>query len=128
MEKHANILGILFIALGVMGLIGASVVFIIFVGGGFFTSVLSGENIPAIIAGIIGLMIISIIVLTSMPAIIAGYGVMRLKPWGRILAIIVAALSILNIPFGTAVGVYALWVLFNDETVKLFEAQSARIA
>jgi hypothetical protein len=34
---------------------------------------------------------------------------------------VVAALGCLNIPIGTLKGVYTLWVLLQDETIKLFE-------
>jgi hypothetical protein len=33
------------------------------------------------------------------------------KPWGRILAIVIAILALIHIPFGTAMGIYTLWVL-----------------
>jgi hypothetical protein len=36
---------------------------------------------------------------------------MTRKPWGRVLAIIAAILALLKIPFGTALGIYTLWVL-----------------
>jgi len=35
--------------------------------------------------------------------------------------IVVSALGCLFIPIGTLSGVYALWVLLQDDTVKLFE-------
>jgi hypothetical protein len=41
--------------------------------------------------------------------------------WARYLIIVVAALGCLNIPIGTLKGVYSLWVLLQDDTVKLFE-------
>jgi hypothetical protein len=36
-------------------------------------------------------------------------------------AIIWAILSLFNFPVGTLIGVYMLWVLFNDETKRIFE-------
>ena len=44
-------------------------------------------------------------------ALIAGYGLLNRRPWGRIVAIIVAILALINFPFGTALGIYTLWVL-----------------
>jgi len=40
-----------------------------------------------------------------------GFSLMTRKPWGRTLAIVVAILSLIKIPFGTALGIYTLWVL-----------------
>jgi len=39
-----------------------------------------------------------------------------MKSWARIVAIIVGCLNLLHVPFGTALGVYTLWVLLNDES------------
>jgi hypothetical protein len=50
-------------------------------------------------------------VFTAALALIAGYGLLNRKPWGRILAIIAAILALLKFPFGTALGIYTLWVL-----------------
>jgi hypothetical protein len=33
------------------------------------------------------------------------------KSWGRILAIVIGILALITIPFGTALGIYTLWVL-----------------
>jgi hypothetical protein len=44
-------------------------------------------------------------------ALIAGYSLMTRRPWGRILAIIAAILTLLKFPLGTALGIYTLWVL-----------------
>ena len=54
-----------------------------------------------------GLMVIAI----GSAAIVAGYGLLTQKNWGRILAIILACLALIKIPFGTALGIYTLWVL-----------------
>jgi len=123
-EKHIHILGLLLIIFGIMGLIGATVVFVVFVGGGIIGSAASGESEIMMIVGIIGMVIAGIILVTSVPAIVTGWGIMKLKPWGRMLGIVIAILNLPSIPFGTALGVYALWVLFNEESVRLFQ-QSA---
>jgi len=34
---------------------------------------------------------------------------------------VLSILDLVNIPFGTALGVYGLWVLFNTEGAQLFE-------
>ncbi len=36
---------------------------------------------------------------------------MSRRPWARTLAIVMAVLSLLKLPFGTALGIYTLWVL-----------------
>jgi zinc-ribbon domain len=50
-------------------------------------------------------------VFTAALALIAGFGLLNRRPWGRIVAIIAAILALLKFPFGTALGIYTLWVL-----------------
>jgi hypothetical protein len=44
-------------------------------------------------------------------ALVAGYGLLNRRPWGRIVAIIAAVLALIKFPLGTALGIYTLWVL-----------------
>ncbi len=55
--------------------------------------------------------IATMIVISAGLALLVGYSLLTRRPWGRTLAIIVAILSLLKIPFGTALGIYTLWVL-----------------
>jgi hypothetical protein len=42
---------------------------------------------------------------------LAGHGLLQRGAWARILALILGFLSLFNVPFGTALGVYTFWVL-----------------
>ena len=44
-------------------------------------------------------------------AILTGYALLTRRPWARALAIVVGILALIKIPFGTALGIYTLWVL-----------------
>jgi hypothetical protein len=46
---------------------------------------------------------------------LVGVGLLMRQSWARVLALIVGALSLLNIPFGTALGIYTFWVLLPTE-------------
>jgi hypothetical protein len=61
--------------------------------------------------------------LRSLLGVIAGIGVLTKKPWARVVAIIAAILSLIKIPFGTALGIYTLWALGNSEA---YDAYCAR--
>jgi hypothetical protein len=41
----------------------------------------------------------------------AGWGLLERAPWARTLAIVLSCFSLLHPPFGTALGIYTLWVL-----------------
>lgn len=128
MEKHVHLLGIFFVVYGIMGLIASGIVFILIVGAGMFATSSAGDPNLMIMTGFFGIMITSIILVTCLPSLIAGWGIIKHKPWSRTLGIIVAILNIPGMPIGTALGVYALWVLFNDETRTMFEKSQTQAA
>jgi hypothetical protein len=41
---------------------------------------------------------------------VAGWGLLRRESWARVLTIVLSFPALLNLPFGTALGVYSLWV------------------
>jgi glucose uptake protein GlcU len=47
-------------------------------------------------------------------------GLLERREWARILTIILGVLHLLGFPIGTALGVYTLYVLLNDQTKPLF--------
>ena len=53
----------------------------------------------------------------------AGYGLLKYKSWARILAIILAILNLFLFPIGTALGIYTLVIMFNEETKVLFRGE-----
>jgi hypothetical protein len=54
-------------------------------------------------------------------ALAAGWGLMERTEWGRIVAIVAAFLSLLRIPFGTALGIWTLVVLLGYRNTTLYE-------
>ena len=58
----------------------------------------------------------------AVPGLVVGIGLLGRQPWARILGIVMSALSLMHIPFGTALGVYGLWILFHRDTERLFTA------
>jgi len=125
MEKHIQVLGILHIIYSAFGIVIGALVFILFFGIGTFVGSIpdvpppAGEGVLAILM-VIGLVIASLVFLFSVPGFIAGLGLLNRKEWARILALIVGFFDLLHVPLGTALGVYTIWALLNDETVKLF--------
>ena len=69
----------------------------------------------------IGNIIGTILIVISIPAIIAGIGLIYRKSWSRILALIICVIKLFNLPFGTALGIYGIWVLMQDETIELLK-------
>lgn len=115
MQKHISILGGLYIAFGLLGLLVAVIVFVGAAGGGL----LSGDSEAAAISTGVGGFVAVIIAVVSLPGLIAGYGLLKRKSWARIVAIVLGCLNLLNLPFGTALGIYTLWALTRPEATSL---------
>jgi hypothetical protein len=122
MEIHVKVLGALQIALGAFGLFGAAVLMVVF--GGAASVVGANVDADAAIAipiiGITGVALVAFLIVLSLPSVLVGIGLLRLRPWARIAGIVISMLSLMMIPFGTIVGAYGLWVLFSNETERLF--------
>jgi hypothetical protein len=117
MEKHVTVLGALYIAFGALQILIAIIVFTMVVGGG----ILSCDEDAIAITSAVGSMVASFLILLAAPGIIGGIGLLKWRPWARILVLILGCLNLLSIPFGTALGIYTIWVLMQDETANLFK-------
>lgn len=117
MKKHVSLVAALQIGFGTMGIIGAMVIFFVFsFAGSFVTDV----DEAAMILKFIGTSLPAIIVLTSLLGLIGGIGLLSYQKWARVIVMVIAAIGCLAFPLGTVVGIYSLWVLMQDETIKLF--------
>jgi hypothetical protein len=52
--------------------------------------------------------------------VVVGVPLRRHRPWARLLALALGSLDLVLLPFGTALGAYALWVLLNEKGKALF--------
>ena len=116
MEKHVTVLGILYIAFSALGLLLAIIIFTAVVGGG----IISGDSKAMAITGIVGPTVALFFVLLSAPGMIGGIYLLKHRPWARILVLVLGFINLIEIPIGTALGIYTIWVLFKNETVDLF--------
>jgi hypothetical protein len=125
METHAKVLGILNILCGVLGLFGAAVLGLVFMAGAVGASGDADAAVALPIIGLTGMALVLVTVATSLPALIIGWGLYKLRPWARIAGIVLSLLLLLVFPFGTALGVYGLWVLLSGEGARLFGGMPA---
>lgn len=117
MDRHINILGVLYIVWGSLGLVLGIGVFLVL---GMIGAV-SGDETALFVLSIIGGGIALLFLVTSVPEIIAGIFLMKRKEWARILTIILGFFNLINVPLGTVLGAYTIWALMNTEMVKLFQ-------
>ena len=126
MEAHVKILGVLYIAIGALG-VAASLVLLGVFGGIAGISRGGGHSEAAPVMGLIGFALMLVILAISAPSIIAGVGLLKFQPWARILTLILSALHLFSIPIGTALGIYGLWVLLKRDTEPLFRRRTVQL-
>jgi hypothetical protein len=123
MEQHVKILGVLHIVFGCLGLLLAVGILLLFGGiaGLLGATDYSGDaHLSVPILGGIGAFIFFVLLALSLPGLIAGIGLLQFQPWARILTIVLSVLDLIHVPFGTALGVYGLWVLLSQGSEQLF--------
>ena len=54
--------------------------------------------------------------------VIAGAGLLSHSPWARVLAIVLGCISLIHLPFGTAIGIYTLWVLASGGAAEDYQS------
>ena len=122
MDTHVKVLGALQIACGAIGVMLALLMMFVFGGAAGIVGA-SGDPEAASAVPIIGLTgtaLVVLLLLTSLPGVVIGIGLLRLRPWSRIAGIVISIIALMMVPFGTIVGAYGLWVLFSKDTERLF--------
>jgi len=117
MDKHVQLIGILWIVYGIMGILFGFFVFLVLFGVSFIPDM--GHTAPGILRLIAWIASLFFLVL-ALPQIIAGAGLAKRKEWGRILTLIVSFFHLISFPLGTALGIYSFVILLKPETTKLF--------
>ena len=117
MEKHIQILALLYIGLHIIPPLVGIGLFALLAGIGVCVNDPTASPILTIVGAALGLLIL----LFSVPALVGGIGLWQRRRWARILLLILGVLHLPAVPFGTALGVYTLWVLMNGETVALLQ-------
>lgn len=117
LDTHVRILGWVHIVMSSLFLLIGVGVSALMLFGGLFSGDAEAFGIVTIVAIFVG----GLMLVIGLPGILAGIGLLKRKNWGRILAIIVGVLNITNIPVGTIIGIYTLYVLLQSSAGAYFE-------
>lgn len=124
MLTHIRTVGILHIVFASLTILVGMVLLLLLGGLATFVGTQDSSSdamLGATVLGGIGAFLFVLMVLLSVPGMIAGIGLLRMRPWARVLTIVVSALELLSFPIGTALGLYGLWVMVQPETERLFQ-------
>ena len=121
--SHVDLVGVLFILWGVLtALVGVSTLAL---GVGAFALIASGapDGPGQFAAGIVATAFTTlalIAIIWGASHVVVGLPLRRRRPWSRVLALTLASVDLVLLPYGTALGCYTLWTLLNEEGKKLF--------
>jgi hypothetical protein len=115
-QRNVQVVAILWIVLGCLEALGATFLLSLSRFLGHFP--FFPPNVEFLRSWVHGLMIGigGIVLLKAVLDALAGWGLLQRESWARILAIVMSFLEILHFPFGTALAIYTLWVLFPDDS------------
>jgi hypothetical protein len=129
MEKHVTLTGILNIVCSSLGILGSLVLFALAIGFRYLVEFVGRmdhcemQKCPPEVLSIVPIILVfigTLVLIVSIVGMIGAIGVIKKKEWGRITLLVVSFLHLIQIPLGTILGVYSIWVLLNDDTIQLF--------
>ncbi len=120
MEKHVTLIAAFHIGYAILGVLFGIFFWVLFTAIGVKT----GDAEAMAILGFIGRFIFIFAFVFAVPGVIGGVALLKRRPWGRIWTLVLSVILLLDIPLGTALGIYSIWVLVQDETKQLFASES----
>src|SRR5579864_1100936 len=124
MNSHVDFVGVLFIVWGLLTtLVGLSTLAL---GVGAVALITSagrgGSQVAAGLTAAIFTTMAIIAMIWGAAHVVVGVPLRRRRPWARLIALVLGSADLLLLPFGTALGVYALWVLLSEQGRAIFGA------
>jgi hypothetical protein len=130
MGSHVDFVGVLFIVWGLLTtLVGVSTLALGVGAVALITSTSRGGagGFAAGVTAAVFTALAIIAILWGAAHVVVGVPLRRHRPWARLMALMLGSVDLLLLPYGTALGVYALWVLLNEEGKAMFEIADFRV-
>jgi hypothetical protein len=123
-QRHITLVGILHLVhSGILVLVSV-------LAFGVLTTIgaVSGDEEALMVLGIIGTVIGGFLLLLSVPGIIGGIAVLQRARWSRIFMIVLSAFKLLDVPIGTALGAYTIYVMLRPDVIEVLDPPAVRPA
>jgi hypothetical protein len=123
-KTHVDLVGLLFIVWGLLTtLVGVSTLALGIGAVALLASASragSGGEVAAGVTAVAFTALALIAIAWGAAHVVVGTPLRRHRPWSRLLALTLGAVDLLLLPYGTALGVYAIWILLNEDAKRLF--------
>ncbi len=120
MRPHLRLLGVLQLTWGAIGLLLGASTLLLAAGALAIGLMKTGDPVASGVTAMTFGIFAAALLLGGAANAWAGRALRRLEPAGRSAVLWLAVPNLFVLPFGTALGVYALWVLLHNETRALF--------
>ena len=91
--------------------------------GAAVTRTVSGNTLTAGIVAAVAFTLAALGAIFGVTHLWVGSRLRRFREWARAFAIVLSIVDLICVPFGTGLGIYALWALLKEESKPLFEEQ-----
>ncbi|MCU1381502.1 MAG: hypothetical protein JWL71_199 [Acidobacteria bacterium] len=123
MKPHVDFLGTLFVVWGLLTVVIGLSTLALGVGAvALMTSPGEGGQVAAGVMAAAFTTFAFIAMFWGAVHVVVGIPLRRQTPWSRLAALMLGSVDLLLLPYGTALGVYALYVLLNERGKALFSA------
>jgi hypothetical protein len=114
---HRHLLAILWLVYAAFTLVGSLGIF-------FVANMIIGhmQEVPPPFLHPLLTVIGALVLVKGILSLMVGWGLLQRVSWGRVLAIVIGIISLFNLPFGTALGIYTLWVLMSRDAERDYDA------
>jgi len=126
-HRHIQTLGILWLAYSLLAVLAflVAIPFITHIFGHNLEN-FGHQNFPFPVSMGWMLSVITVFVyLRAALGALVGIALLRRERWGRVLGLVVGVLTLLKFPFGTALGIYTLWVLVPSQSAQEYDLLAA---
>src|SRR5687767_2422713 len=124
MKRHADFLGVLYLAWGaIFSLVGVAC--LVLTAGALVIAreagaVRVGSDLAAGLTAVTLGILAALALLWGLLHLWLGAALRRYRSWARLMGLGLALINLVLFPFGTALGAYACWVLLNEEGRALY--------
>ncbi len=126
MKQHVELLGVLYVIWGALSLLASIALLALGLGAAaILTSAgpgQAGAKLAASLTAATFLTFAAIVLVWGVAHVWNGVALRKGREWARVTGLVLGGLNLFLLPFGTALGAYALWVLLSDRSGTSFES------